>query len=73
MGTAEAVYNPSMGLICAVMPITATMCFIIGEISSQSSVEITQGLSALKTDCIEEIPGTLMLITQHTGGMKMDH
>ncbi|KAG7238459.1 hypothetical protein INR49_030853 [Caranx melampygus] len=30
VGTAEAVYNPSMGLIWAVMPITATMCFIIG-------------------------------------------
>lgn len=33
VGTAEAVYNPSMGLIWAVMPVTATMCFIIGEIS----------------------------------------
>ncbi|KAM8739485.1 high-affinity choline transporter 1-like [Acanthopagrus schlegelii] len=30
VGTAEAVYNPSMGLIWAVMPIAATMCFIIG-------------------------------------------
>ncbi|XP_058508337.1 high-affinity choline transporter 1-like isoform X2 [Solea solea] len=30
VGTAEAVYNPSMGLIWAVMPVTATMCFIIG-------------------------------------------
>ncbi|KAM4729174.1 high-affinity choline transporter 1-like [Anableps anableps] len=30
VGTAEAVYNPSMGLIWAVMPITATLCFIIG-------------------------------------------
>lgn len=33
MGTAEAVYNPSMGLIWAVMPITATLCFIVGKIS----------------------------------------
>lgn len=31
VGTAEAVYNPNMGLTWAVMPITATMCFIIGE------------------------------------------
>ncbi|XP_053189650.1 high-affinity choline transporter 1-like [Scomber japonicus] len=30
VGTAEAVYNPSMGLIWAVMPIAATLCFIIG-------------------------------------------
>lgn len=30
VGTAEAVYNPSMGLIWAVMPISATLCFIIG-------------------------------------------
>ncbi|XP_014833920.1 PREDICTED: high-affinity choline transporter 1-like isoform X1 [Poecilia mexicana] len=30
VGTAEAVYNPSMGLTWAVMPITATLCFIIG-------------------------------------------
>ncbi|KAM6922404.1 high-affinity choline transporter 1-like [Lycodopsis pacificus] len=30
VGTAEAVYNPSMGLIWAVMPIAATMCFVIG-------------------------------------------
>nr|XP_057920414.1 high-affinity choline transporter 1-like isoform X1 [Doryrhamphus excisus] len=30
VGTAEAVYNPSMGLIWAVMPVTATMCFIFG-------------------------------------------
>ncbi|XP_071753521.1 high-affinity choline transporter 1-like [Centroberyx gerrardi] len=30
VGTAEAVYNPSMGLIWAVMPVAATMCFIIG-------------------------------------------
>ncbi|XP_003963885.1 high-affinity choline transporter 1-like isoform X1 [Takifugu rubripes] len=30
VGTAEAVYNPSMGLTWAVMPITATMCFVIG-------------------------------------------
>ncbi|XP_053731662.1 high-affinity choline transporter 1-like [Synchiropus splendidus] len=30
VGTAEAVYNPSMGLIWAVMPIAATVCFIIG-------------------------------------------
>lgn len=30
VGTAEAVYNPSMGLIWAVMPLTATLCFIIG-------------------------------------------
>ena len=33
VGTAEAVYNPSMGLIWAVMPVAATMCFIIGELS----------------------------------------
>ncbi|KAJ3610658.1 hypothetical protein NHX12_022750 [Muraenolepis orangiensis] len=31
VGTAEAVYNPSMGLIWAVMPVTATLCFVIGE------------------------------------------
>lgn len=31
VGTAEAVYNPSMGLTWAVMPITATMCFVIGK------------------------------------------
>lgn len=30
VGTAEAVYNPSMGLIWAVMPISATLCFVIG-------------------------------------------
>ncbi|KAM3605767.1 uncharacterized protein V6R79_004361 [Siganus canaliculatus] len=30
VGTSEAVYNPSMGLIWAVMPIAATMCFVIG-------------------------------------------
>ncbi|KAJ4922156.1 hypothetical protein JOQ06_021737 [Pogonophryne albipinna] len=30
VGTAEAVYNPSMGLIWAVMPVAATMCFVIG-------------------------------------------
>ncbi|KAM4607135.1 high-affinity choline transporter 1-like [Polymixia lowei] len=30
VGTTEAVYNPSMGLIWAVMPVAATMCFIIG-------------------------------------------
>ncbi|KAM3862839.1 high-affinity choline transporter 1-like [Diretmus argenteus] len=30
VGTAEAVYNPAMGLIWAVMPVAATMCFIIG-------------------------------------------
>ncbi|XP_051936684.1 high-affinity choline transporter 1-like isoform X1 [Hippocampus zosterae] len=30
VGTAEAVYNPSMGLIWAVMPVTATVCFIFG-------------------------------------------
>lgn len=35
VGTAEAVYNPSMGLTWAVMPITATMCFIIGEMCSE--------------------------------------
>ncbi|XP_034053358.1 high-affinity choline transporter 1-like [Gymnodraco acuticeps] len=33
VGTAEAVYNPSMGLIWAVMPVAATMCFVIGELS----------------------------------------
>ncbi|XP_028324369.1 high-affinity choline transporter 1-like [Gouania willdenowi] len=30
VGTAEAVYNPTMGLTWAVMPIAATVCFIIG-------------------------------------------
>ncbi|XP_061602156.1 high-affinity choline transporter 1-like [Cololabis saira] len=30
VGTAEAVYNPSMGLIWAVMPVAATLCFVIG-------------------------------------------
>ncbi|XP_076025538.1 high-affinity choline transporter 1-like [Genypterus blacodes] len=30
VGTAEAVYNPSMGLIWAVMPVAATLCFIVG-------------------------------------------
>lgn len=39
VGTAEAVYNPSMGLTWAVMPITATMCFIIGETYS-SGLEV---------------------------------
>lgn len=38
VGTAEAVYNPSMGLTWAVMPITATMCFIIGETCSRGFV-----------------------------------
>ena len=37
VGTAEAVYNPSMGLIWAVMPIAATMCFIIGKTSCHSA------------------------------------
>ncbi|CAL8297995.1 unnamed protein product [Merluccius merluccius] len=32
VGTAEAVYNPSMGLIWAVMPVTATLCFLIGGV-----------------------------------------
>ncbi|XP_061913953.1 high-affinity choline transporter 1-like [Entelurus aequoreus] len=30
VGTAEAVYNPSMGLLWAVMPVAATVCFIFG-------------------------------------------
>ncbi|XP_008319618.1 high-affinity choline transporter 1-like [Cynoglossus semilaevis] len=30
VGTTEAVYDPSLGLLWAVMPVTATMCFIIG-------------------------------------------
>lgn len=40
VGTAEAVYNPSMGLTWAVMPITATMCFVIGKISAQNKQRI---------------------------------
>lgn len=46
VGTAEAVYNPSMGLTWAVMPITATMCFIIGETCSKV-FELAKKKSAL--------------------------
>lgn len=32
IGTAEAVYDPKLGLIWAVMPLAATLAFIVGKI-----------------------------------------
>ena len=41
MATAEVVYNPTMGLTWAVMPLTASLSFFVGKKLSQASKTLT--------------------------------
>ncbi|XP_061767803.1 high-affinity choline transporter 1-like [Nerophis ophidion] len=75
VGTAEAVYNPSMGLLWAVMPVAATVCFIFGGlffaepmrdnkyVTMMDPFHIKYGKVATATLCLASLLSEIMWVT----------